>query len=62
MFAEIEDIIEIAEDFIKYIIRYIMNNYIDEISFCDQWISLGLIDKLNNVINNEFVVRAAKSA
>lgn len=54
MFAEIDDIIEIAEDFIKYIIRYIMNNYIDEISFCDKWISAGLIDKLNNVINNEF--------
>ena len=54
-FADIHDIIAIAEDFIKYIIRYAMEHCKDELSFCDKFIEKGLLDKLNNVVNSDFV-------
>lgn len=53
-FAEIDDIIEIAEEFIKFIIKEVMANCPDELQFFNQWVEKGLIDKLNNVIANDF--------
>ena len=54
-FAEIDDIIEIAEEFIKYIIKYVMDNCKEEMEFFNTWVEKGLIDKLTNTLNNEFV-------
>lgn len=54
-FAEIDDIIEIAEEFIKYIIKYVMTNCKEEMEFFNTWVEKGLIDKLTNTLNNEFV-------
>lgn len=53
-FAELDDIIEIAEDFIKYIIRSVMEHCPAEIAFFHQWVDKGLIDKLNHVLDSEF--------
>ena len=53
-FADIDDIIEIAEDFIKSIIRNVMENCPDELAFCNQWVEKGLIDKLNHVLDSKF--------
>ncbi len=53
-FADIHDIIAIAEDFIKYIIRYAMKNCADELAFCDKFIEKGLLEKLSNVVNSDF--------
>ncbi len=54
-FCDIDDIIEIAEDFIKSIIGNVMENCPDEIAFFDQWVEKGLIDKLNHVREIDFV-------
>ncbi len=54
-FADIDDIIEIAEDFIKYIIGNVMENCPDELEFFNQWVEKGLIDKLNHVRKIDFV-------
>ena len=53
-FAEIDDIIEIAEDFIKYIIKDVLANCPDEIAFFNQWVEKGLIEKLEKVVSNDF--------
>ena len=53
-FADINDIIEIAEDFIKSIIRNVMENCPDELDFFDQWVEKGLKDKLTSVVNSDF--------
>jgi asparaginyl-tRNA synthetase len=53
-FADINDIIEIAEDFIKSIIRDVMQNCPDELAFFDQWVEPGLLDKLRHVESSEF--------
>ncbi len=54
-FAEIDDIIEIAEDFIKYIIKNVMDNCPEEINFFNQWVEKGLIEKLTLVLQSDFV-------
>lgn len=53
-FADIDDVIEIAEDFIKSIVRDVMENCPVEMAFFDQWVEKGLIDKLNNMLNSDF--------
>ncbi|MCQ2486717.1 MAG: asparagine--tRNA ligase [Clostridia bacterium] len=55
-FAELPDIIEIAEDMIKYIIKAVLERCPTEMQFFDQRIEKGLIEKLEGVVNNDFVV------
>lgn len=53
-FADINDIIAIAEDFIKYIIKDILDNCPEEMAFFNQWVEKGVIEKLENVIEQDF--------
>ena len=53
-FADLEDNMELAEDMIKYIINYVMENAPEEMEFFNQFIEKGLFDKLNNVLNSDF--------
>ena len=53
-FADIDDIIEIGEDFIKSIIRDVMEHCPDEIQFFNQWVDKGLTEKLNLVLESDF--------
>ncbi len=55
-FAELPDIIEIAEDMIKYIIRAVLDECPTEIDFFNQFMEKGLKDKLLNVVNSDFAV------
>lgn len=53
-FANLETNMDIAESMIKYIINYVMENAKLEMEFFDNFIEKGLIDKLNNIVNNNF--------
>lgn len=53
-FADLNANMELGEAMIKYIIKYVMDECPEEIQFFNQFIEKGLIDKLNNVLNNEF--------
>ena len=55
-FAELPDIIEIAEGLIKYIINAVLEKCPTELKFFDQHFEKGLIDKLTSVVNNDFAV------
>ncbi len=55
-FAELPDIIEIAEDMIKYIIRDVMDKCPDELAFFEKFFEAGLRDKLQNVVDSPFEV------
>ena len=55
-FAELPDIIEIAEGLIKYIINSVLEKCPQELKFFDQHFEKGLIEKLTNVANNDFAV------
>ena len=55
-FAELPDIIEIAQDLIKHIINTVLDKCPEELKFFDAHFEKGLIEKLNNVANNDFAV------
>ena len=55
-FAELDDIIEIAEDLIKHIINAVLEKCPDELKFFNQHFEKGLIEKLESVVNNDFAV------
>ncbi len=54
-FCDIHDIIEIAEDFIKFIVRDVMENCPEEMEFFNQWVEKGVIEKLENMLAHDFV-------
>ncbi len=53
-FADLEDNMELAEDMIKSIINYVMENAPEEMEFFNSFIDKGLLDRLNNVVNSDF--------
>lgn len=54
-FADLEDDMDLIERFLKYIIKYVLDNCKDEMQFFDNFIDKGVIEKLNKVINANFV-------
>ena len=55
-FAELPDIIEMAEDMIKYIIKAVLERCPDEMQFFDKHFENGLIEKLKTVSSHNFAV------
>ncbi len=55
-FAELPDIIEIAEDLIKHIINTVLEKCPEELKFFNAHFEKGLIEKLQNVVANDFAV------
>ncbi|MBQ0099083.1 MAG: asparagine--tRNA ligase [Firmicutes bacterium] len=53
-FADLSDDMDCAEDMVKYIINYVMKTCREELNFLNQFVDTGLLDRLNNVVNNEF--------
>ena len=53
-FAELEDDMKLAEDMVKYIIKYVMDNCSSEMEFFNKFIDTTLLDRLNNVVNSDF--------
>ena len=54
-FADLDDDMDLIESFLKYIIKYVLDNCPEEMKFFDTFIDKGVIEKLNNVINAPFV-------
>ncbi|MBR9919762.1 MAG: asparagine--tRNA ligase [Bacteroidetes bacterium] len=66
-FCDIHGDMDLAEDFVQYLIRYVIDNYMDELEFLDNRIKeeeknmpkekrrpMGLIEMLRFVVDNEF--------
>lgn len=53
-FADLSDNMDVAEAMVKYIIKFVMENAPEEMKFFNKFIEPGLIDRLENVVNNEF--------
>ena len=53
-FYELEDNMELAEDFLKYLIRYALENCREDLEFMNKMWDNGLIERLNFVLTHEF--------
>ncbi len=53
-FANLSDDMDLAEEMIKYIFSYVIENCPEEMEFFNKFIDTTLLDRLNNVINSDF--------
>lgn len=53
-FADLKDDMKLAEDMIRYIISYVMENAKEEMDFFNQFIDTGLYERLNSILNSDF--------
>ena len=53
-FADLQDNMTVAEDMLKFIIRFVMERAPEELAFLNQFVDNGLLDRLNMVANAEF--------
>jgi len=54
-FYDLDDNMDLAEDFVKYLIRYALDNCRDDLNFLNNMIDKGLLDRLRFVVENKFV-------
>ena len=53
-FADLQDLMRVEEDMLKYIISYVLEHAPEEMAFFNQFVDKGLLDRLNNILNNDF--------
>lgn len=53
-FVDLDEIIDIAEDFIKYILGDVLENCMEELTFFDKFVEKGLLQKLRHVVESDF--------
>lgn len=54
-FCDLFGLMDIEEEMLKYVIKYVMDNAADEIEFLDKFVENGLKEKLEKVVNSKFV-------
>lgn len=53
-FCDLEGLMDIEEEMLKFVIKYVMDKCPAEIDFCDQFVEKGLKNKLTNILNSNF--------
>jgi len=53
-FADLDNYLETAEAMLKFSIKYVLEHAPEEMTFFDQWVENGLLDRLNTLVNAKF--------
>ncbi|NRT78402.1 asparagine--tRNA ligase [Clostridium beijerinckii] len=53
-FADLQDDMDLAENMLKYVIKYVMDECPEELEFFNQFIDKGLLERLNHVVSSDF--------
>lgn len=54
-FINLKDLMDIGEKYIKFIGNYLLENNIDDLKSLDGFVSKGIIEKINAIINSMFI-------
>ncbi len=54
-FCDLEGLMDIEEDMLKYVVKYVLDNCGQELQFLDSFVQKGLLEKLNKLISSKFV-------
>lgn len=54
-FYEIKENMDLAEEFIKYLVQWALDNCKDDLSFLNERIDKGLIERLESVVKKDFI-------
>ncbi len=55
-FADLNDDMELAEDMVKFVISYVLDNCPEEMEFFNQFFDKGLIERLRSIVEADFGV------
>ncbi len=55
-FADLTDNMELAENMVKYIINYVLDNAPEEMEFFNRFIDKTLLERLNNIVSSQFAI------
>jgi asparaginyl-tRNA synthetase len=53
-FCDLNGLMDIEEDMLKYVVKYILDNCSDEVEFFDKFVSKGLKEKLEKLVGSHF--------
>lgn len=53
-FCDLNGLMDIEEEMLKFIVKYVLDNCRSEIEFFDKWVEPGLLDKLTKLLNSKF--------
>ena len=54
-FADLNDIMDLAENMMKFMITYVLENAKEEMEFFNSFVDKGLLERLENLVNSDFV-------
>ena len=53
-FADINDNMECAEGYLKFVLKYVLENCPEDLQFFDKFVSEGIVERLRNVVETPF--------
>jgi len=53
-FCDLDGNMQMAEDFIKYLLSYVLNNCSEDMDFFNKWVQKGTIENLQKVVDSSF--------
>jgi len=53
-FCDLEQDMDVMEDMLKYVVKYVLDNAKDEMKFFNDFVEKGLIEKLEKLVNSKF--------
>ena len=54
-FCDLEGLMDIEEEMLKYVIKFVLEKCPEEIDFCDKFVEKGLKEKITKLVTSEFV-------
>ena len=54
-FCDLEKLMDVEEEMLKYVVSYVLEHCKEEIDFCDKFVEKGLKEKLEKLISSKFV-------
>ena len=61
-FMHLDDLMNVEEEMLKFVVNQVLEKCADELAMLDQWVSKGLLDKLNKLVSSDFVKITHKEA
>ncbi len=54
-FCDLEGLMDIEEEMLKYVVKYVFEHCKEEVEFCDKFVEKGLINKITSLLDSHFV-------
>ena len=54
-FCDLTGLMDIEEEMLKFVVKYVLEHCKEEMEFCDKFVEKGLLNKIQNLLNSNFV-------